>query len=166
MRFRTAIPAVLLFCGFSALPRFSGALQRILRRRGQSDSRPGRTPTRTDRTEWTFARLRYPSGRYSGYDGERGSWPTDFPKADRQFLQGVRRLTRIHTLLHLEQVIEPHQRPQRTLQLALELRGRGRPLGPHRRTVQTPSRVLPARWFPHGRRLPRHLRMGCLPRRA
>ena len=35
----------------------------------------------------------------------RGSWPTDFPRADRQFLQGVRRLTRLHTR-STEQVID------------------------------------------------------------
>ncbi|MCU0248414.1 MAG: DUF4159 domain-containing protein [Bryobacter sp.] len=48
--------------------------------------------------EYTFARLRYPSYRGgSGYWGVRGSWTTDFPKAERHFVQGVRRLTRIHT---------------------------------------------------------------------
>jgi hypothetical protein len=48
--------------------------------------------------EYTFARLRYPSYRGgSGYWGVRGSWTTDFPKAERHFVQGVRRLTRIHS---------------------------------------------------------------------
>lgn len=48
--------------------------------------------------EYTFARLRYPSYRGgSGYWGVRGSWTTDFPKAERHLVQGVRRLTRIHT---------------------------------------------------------------------
>ena len=48
-----------------------------------------------DKTEWAFARLRYPSiGR--GFRGGRYfSWATDYPKADRQFVEGVRRLTRI-----------------------------------------------------------------------
>jgi hypothetical protein len=36
----------------------------------------------------------YPSWRF-GY--RRSSWATDYPKADRQFVQGVRRLTRLHT---------------------------------------------------------------------
>src|SRR2546422_5121603 len=49
-----------------------------------------------EKTEWAFARLRYPSGRYAAYRGY-GSWPIDYPKADRQFVQGVRRLTRLHT---------------------------------------------------------------------
>jgi len=47
-----------------------------------------------EKTEYTFARLRYPSGRFWGY---AGYWTIDYPKADRQFVQGVRRLTRIHT---------------------------------------------------------------------
>ena len=51
----------------------------------------------SERTEFVFARLKFPSVRSGGYWGFRGSWTTDYPKADRQFLQGVRRLTRIHT---------------------------------------------------------------------
>jgi hypothetical protein len=53
-----------------------------------------------EKTEWAFARLKYPD--YRGYGGGRGwfrggSWMTDSPKADRQFVQGVRRLSRVHT---------------------------------------------------------------------
>ncbi len=51
-----------------------------------------------EKTEWAFARLKYPSWRY-------GNWTTDYPKADRQFVQGVRRLTRLHTR-SVEQVID------------------------------------------------------------
>src|SRR4026207_1871474 len=40
--------------------------------------------------EFTFARAAY-SGRGWGW----ASWTTDYPKADRQFLIGVKRLTRI-----------------------------------------------------------------------
>jgi hypothetical protein len=47
-----------------------------------------------DKTELYFARLMYPMFRWGYYRG--GSWATDYPKADRQFLQGVRRLTRIN----------------------------------------------------------------------
>lgn len=61
-------------------------------------------PDANEKTEWAFARLRYPSGRYMRWR-RRGSWPTDFPKADRQFVQGVRRLTLIHTR-SAEQVID------------------------------------------------------------
>ena len=67
-----------------------------------------------EKTEWAFARLRYPNfsfrgfggyGRYRGYRGFRGSWATDAPKADRQFVLGVRRLTRLHTR-SAEQVVD------------------------------------------------------------
>ncbi|MGH9661734.1 MAG: DUF4159 domain-containing protein, partial [Bryobacteraceae bacterium] len=60
-------------------------------------------PDAGEKTEFVFGRLRYPSygGRYWG----RGSWGTDYPKADRQFLQGLRRLTRIHTR-SVEQVVD------------------------------------------------------------
>jgi hypothetical protein len=102
MRLRIAILAVLLCCGFSALLAFQAKFKEYP---GEEDN-PSEVPKDAfERTEWTFARLRYPSGRYAGYSGERGSWPTDFPKADRQFLQGVRRLTRIHTR-STEQVID------------------------------------------------------------
>jgi hypothetical protein len=59
--------------------------------------------------EWTFARLMYPpapGGRYGGYrrfggfggtEWQRGFaiWTQDFPRADRHFVQAVRRLTRL-----------------------------------------------------------------------
>ncbi|MCC6343448.1 MAG: DUF4159 domain-containing protein [Bryobacterales bacterium] len=56
-----------------------------------------------EKTEWAFARLRYPNFR-GGYRWRRSSWATDYPKADRQFVQGVRRLTRLHTR-SVEQVV-------------------------------------------------------------
>lgn len=61
-----------------------------------------------EKTEWVFARLMYPShpkarfARYGRWGGtpnwlEGGtSWSQDYPKADRQFAQAVRRLTRVH----------------------------------------------------------------------
>jgi len=55
-------------------------------------------PDAGEKTEWSFARLKYPSYRY-------GNWTTDYPKADRQFVQGVRRLTRLHTR-SVEQVVD------------------------------------------------------------
>jgi hypothetical protein len=65
-------------------------------------------PDANEKTEWAFARLRYPSFRGGGrgsYYGFRGGWATDYPKADRQFVQGVRRLTRLHTK-SVEQVVD------------------------------------------------------------
>ncbi len=57
-------------------------------------------PDAAEKTEFAFGRLRYRSfrgGGRRGFRGGGGSWGTDANKADRQFIQGVRRLTRIHT---------------------------------------------------------------------
>src|SRR5579885_1295077 len=62
-------------------------------------------PDAYEKTEWAFTRLMYPSGRHASVFGQTGSWPTDYPKADRQSVQGVRRLTRIHTRSS-EQVVD------------------------------------------------------------
>ncbi|HUQ92741.1 MAG TPA: DUF4159 domain-containing protein [Bryobacteraceae bacterium] len=51
-----------------------------------------------EKTEFWFARLRYPNFRGgSNLYQARGNWTVDYPKAERQFVQGVRRLTRVHT---------------------------------------------------------------------
>ena len=61
-----------------------------------------------EKTEWAFARLMYPpapGGRYGGYRWGRWGgqwnqgnaiWTQDYPRADRHFVQAVRRLTRLH----------------------------------------------------------------------
>ena len=58
-----------------------------------------------EKTEFAFARLMYRQavGGRGGYGRERGPWyagdsiwTQDYPRADRHFLQAVRRLTRIH----------------------------------------------------------------------
>ena len=56
----------------------------------RSQSRSDFTPPKrqagpSKRNEYTFARL-----RYSGGYGRRGGWATDYPKADEQFLYGLR----------------------------------------------------------------------------
>jgi len=57
-----------------------------------------------EKTEWAFARLRY-GGGFGGF--RRGSrWRTDWPKADRQFVQGVSRLTRLD-VRPIEEVVDP-----------------------------------------------------------
>ncbi|HLH43050.1 MAG TPA: DUF4159 domain-containing protein [Bryobacteraceae bacterium] len=63
-------------------------------------------PDWEQKTEWTRARLRYPSV-YAGYYRRRGDlvWTTDYPRSDRHLLQGVRRLTRIDTR-SVEQVVD------------------------------------------------------------
>ncbi len=59
-------------------------------------------PDFDQKTEWVFARLMYPSipdahFRHAGWDWTRGhsSWTNDYPRADRHFLQALRRLTRL-----------------------------------------------------------------------
>jgi hypothetical protein len=55
-----------------------------------------------EQTEFAFARLRYRSNR-SRYYGSR--WGIDANKSERQFIQGLRRLTRIHAR-SVEQVVD------------------------------------------------------------
>ena len=61
-------------------------------------------PDADEKTEYAFARLRYRSGGWGRRRGG-GSWGTDSNKAERQFVQGVRRLTRIHTR-SIEEIID------------------------------------------------------------
>jgi hypothetical protein len=49
---------------------------------------------RNEKSEYSWSRLQYSSRNFS-YDGYGGSWSRDYPKADRQFLIALRRLTRI-----------------------------------------------------------------------
>jgi hypothetical protein len=76
----------------------AGAVYGQRRFRSYSDEEDNPAPIPPDakeHTEFVFARLRYPNFRAGYY--WRGSWATDYPKADRQFLQGLRRLTRLHS---------------------------------------------------------------------
>ena len=57
-----------------------------VRRRGEQPP-----PSRSERHEFRFTRAVY-SGYGFGYSRRGSSWATDYPKADRQFLMGVRRL--------------------------------------------------------------------------
>src|SRR5579864_4180949 len=61
-------------------------------------------PDWNSKTEWTRARLRYPS-IYTRYYREDLNWTIDYPRSDRHLLQGVRRLTRIDTR-SVEQVVD------------------------------------------------------------
>lgn len=71
------------------------------RRRGwYEDDYVPMPPDAGEKTEFAFARLMYPSWRGPGMGGMwayRGNWAIDYPKADRHFVQGLRRLTRVHT---------------------------------------------------------------------
>jgi hypothetical protein len=64
-------------------------------------------PTNTNqKAEWVFARFHYDPGGAFGY-GYRGfqRWAADYPKSDRQFVMGVRRLTRLDTR-PIEEVVD------------------------------------------------------------
>ena len=61
-------------------------------------------PDWKEKTEWVFARLMFPGGWNDGYRGRYDGdwrqglslWTQDYPPADRNFAQAVRRLTRVH----------------------------------------------------------------------
>ncbi|HEY1239194.1 MAG TPA: DUF4159 domain-containing protein [Bryobacteraceae bacterium] len=61
-------------------------------------------PDYQEKTEWVFARLMFPGGPLDGYRGRFDGdfrlglslWTQDYPRADRHFVQAVRRLTRVH----------------------------------------------------------------------
>jgi hypothetical protein len=57
--------------------------------------------------DWIRARLKYRNGPGARrYRGGPGAWTTDYPRSDRHFLEGVRRLTRIDSR-SVEQPVEP-----------------------------------------------------------
>ncbi len=58
-----------------------------------------------DNAEWAFARFHFPSNGDGGAYRFFQLWKADYPKADRQFTMGVRRLTRLHAR-GLEQVVD------------------------------------------------------------
>ena len=71
------------------------------------DRMPSTPADANEKTEYAFARLQYPSyGRVPTASGTcAATGPSTIPKADRHFVQGVRRLTRIHTR-SVEQVVD------------------------------------------------------------
>ena len=91
------------FAVVTAMLAVSGAFaQRGFRTFADEEDNPAAMPAdAAEKTEWAFGRLRYSGGGRRG----GGSWAIDYPKADRQFVQGVRRLTRIHTK-SVEQVVD------------------------------------------------------------
>lgn len=93
MRYRTGIltlAALLLAVG--ALPGFQRGIRSIFVE-NDDDTPP---PDANEKAEFVWARLRYANVRASGWWAMRGSWTVDYPKADRTFLQGLRRLTRMN----------------------------------------------------------------------
>jgi hypothetical protein len=61
-------------------------------------------PDWNQKTEWTRARLHYPSV-YASRLGLDLNWTIDYPRSDRHLLEGVRRLTRIDTR-SVEQIVD------------------------------------------------------------
>jgi hypothetical protein len=72
----------------------------------EDDESPALPANANEKAEWTFARLHYTMANEFGV-GFRGfqRWAADYPKADRQFVMGVRRLTRLHAR-PIEQVVD------------------------------------------------------------
>ncbi|MBA3973252.1 MAG: hypothetical protein C0504_03415 [Candidatus Solibacter sp.] len=109
MKLRHAIAAVVLIALAATAVL---AFQRGGGRRGfrvfQDSDEPLVLPSdANEKNEFNFARLRYTNVRASGMWAARGSWSVDYPKADRQFLMGVRRLTRLNTH-SIETVVDLH----------------------------------------------------------
>jgi hypothetical protein len=98
MRLRPSITVALLVVGLCGglFALQSGAYQFGYQGYGLSPAQSN------EKAEFSWSRLRYTS-RASSYDGYgygfgygyRGRWSTDYPKADRQFLLAMNRLTRI-----------------------------------------------------------------------
>jgi len=99
---RVSALVLLGFCAISLLLAQRGTVRDFL----DEEDNPAPMPADAQEPgEYTFARLRYTSKR-NGYWGRGGgAWSTDWPKADRQFVQGVRRLTRVNAR-SVEQVVE------------------------------------------------------------
>jgi len=104
-------PGHILRVGLLAVPFLALLAQRGFREYPYEEVNPAPVPVGYDeKTEWAFARSRYTNvgGGGGGFGFRRGrgrNWSIDFPKADRQFVQGVRRLTRIHART-AEQVVD------------------------------------------------------------
>jgi hypothetical protein len=62
-------------------------------------------PDWNTKTEWTRARLHYPSVYANRRYGLDLNWTIDYPRSDRHLLEGVRRLTRIDTR-SVEQIVD------------------------------------------------------------
>jgi hypothetical protein len=62
-------------------------------------------PDWNQKTEWTRARLQYPSVYGQSRFGPDLNWTIDYPRSDRHLLEGVRRLTRIESR-SVEQIVD------------------------------------------------------------
>ena len=96
------LPAALLVILFGALTLPLLALQINGLEYEDGESLPTNT---TQKSEWIFARFHYDNGGEFGAFRGFQRWAADYPKSDRQFIVGVRRLTRLDTR-PTEQVID------------------------------------------------------------
>jgi hypothetical protein len=69
------------------------------------DEAPALPTDAHEKAEWAFARYHFRSADEFGGYRRFQLWRADYPKADRQFTMGVRRLTRLHTR-GIEQVVD------------------------------------------------------------
>jgi hypothetical protein len=103
MRYRSLLAAVILLVILAGVLLGQRRIRQVFR---EDENEMLVLPSdAAEKTEFVWARLRYPSLRASGMWAMRGSWTVDYPKADRTFVQGLRRLTRIHTK-SVEQVVD------------------------------------------------------------
>lgn len=83
---------MLLTAALAVVAAQSGGLRRWAKYEHEMQNPDDDPPDAWESTEFAFGRLRYRSYR----DGYRARWGIDANKSDRQFIVGLRRLTRIH----------------------------------------------------------------------
>ena len=101
MRFRSAVLLIVAALGLLGALRAQRSFRQYNAAEYEDFPLP---PDWSMKTEWTRARLRYPSV-YARFGGEDLNWTIDYPRSDRHLLQGVRRLTRIDAR-SVEQVVD------------------------------------------------------------
>lgn len=100
MKIPLAIAGALLLTVLSAtLLAFQGRIAE------EDDEAPPLAADARANAEWAFARFHFRSNDDFGGFRRFHLWAADYPKADRQFTMGVRRLTRLH-VRGLEQVVD------------------------------------------------------------
>jgi hypothetical protein len=101
MRARRSTAVVLLAAAIAAAQPGRGG-RRWAQYEAEMQNPADDPPDAWEETEFAFARLRYRSGR-DRYWGSR--WGIDANKSERQFIQGLRRLTRVHAR-SVEQIVD------------------------------------------------------------
>jgi hypothetical protein len=94
--------AALLISALAATAQY-GSGRRWAQYEREMQNPAGDPPDAWEKTEFAFARLRYRSNRNSFWG--RARWGTDANKSERQFITGLRRLTRIHAR-SVEQIVD------------------------------------------------------------